>query len=138
MYLITSESVTEGHPDKLFDYISDSILYECLKQDPNSRVAVNTFASANKITIAGQITTKAKINIEQITREAIKKIGYNNAKTDIDYKTCIIDINITEQSPDIAMRNKRKCRRSRRPRNNVWVCNRRNTRIYAIWSNAST
>ena len=102
-YYFTSESVTEGHPDKLCDYISDSILDACLEQDSHSRVAVETMASAGKISIAGEITTKAKINIEQIARDAIKKIGYRGKEYDIDYKTCIIDINITEQSPDIAL-----------------------------------
>ncbi len=102
-YYFTSESVTEGHPDKLCDYISDSILDECLKQDENSRVAVETFASKNKITIAGQITTNAKINAEEIARNVIKEIGYDNEQTDIDYRTCNIDVNITTQSPDIAM-----------------------------------
>ncbi len=65
----TSESVTEGHPDKLCDYISDTILDECLKQDENSRVAVETFVSNNNVTIAGQLTTKAKLNIEEIVRK---------------------------------------------------------------------
>lgn len=102
-YFFTSESVTEGHPDKLCDSISDSILDACLEQDEDSRVAVETFASAGKITIAGQITTKAKIDIEAIARNAIKEIGYDNEKTDIDYRTCEIDINVTTQSPDIAM-----------------------------------
>lgn len=98
----TSESVTEGHPDKLCDYISDTILDEALKQDKNSRVAVETFASANQITIAGQITTNAKLDIEQIVRDRIKEIGYDNSKLDIDYRSCKIDINITKQSSDIA------------------------------------
>ena len=101
-YYFTSESVTEGHPDKLCDYISDTILDEALKQDQYSRVAIETFASANKITIAGQMTTNAKLDIEKIVRETIKEIGYDNAKLDIDYKTCDIDINITKQSSDIA------------------------------------
>lgn len=99
----TSESVTEGHPDKLCDLISDSILDECLKQDSNSRVAVETFASGNTITIAGQITTKAEFNVENLVREVIKEIGYDNENLDMDYRTCKIDINITKQSPDIAM-----------------------------------
>lgn len=85
-YLFTSESVTEGHPDKLCDYISDSILDECLKQDSNSRVAVETFASKNKITIAGQITTLAIIDVEKITRNVIKEIGYDDENQDIDYR----------------------------------------------------
>lgn len=102
-YYFTSESVTEGHPDKLCDLISDSILDECLKQDKNSRVAVETFAAGNTITIAGQITSKAEFNVEERVREVIKEIGYDNAEVDMDYKTCKIDINITKQSPDIAM-----------------------------------
>ena len=101
-YYFTSESVTEGHPDKLCDYISDTILDEALKQDKYSRVAVETFASANKITIAGQITSNADLDIEQIVRNRIKEIGYDNAELDIDYATCQIDINITKQSSDIA------------------------------------
>ena len=102
-YLFTSESVTEGHPDKLCDSISDAILDECLKQDKNSRVAIETFASKNKIFVAGQITTAAKINVEEIVRERIKEIGYDNSDTDIDYRTCEVETNITTQSPDIAM-----------------------------------
>ena len=86
-YYFTSESVTEGHPDKLCDYISDTILDEALKQDKFSRVAVETFASANKITIAGQITSNAELDIEQIVRNRIKEIGYDNAELDIDYAT---------------------------------------------------
>lgn len=102
-YYFTSESVTEGHPDKLCDYISDSILDEYLKKDKNAKVAVETFASKNLITIAGQITSDVEIPIEKIVREKIKEIGYDNSKTDIDYKTCKIFINITKQSPDIAI-----------------------------------
>ena len=102
-YYFTSESVTEGHPDKICDNISDTILDECLKQDRESRVAVETFVSNNNVTIAGQITTKANINIEQIVREKLKEIGYDNEKTDIDYRTCKINIDITKQSPDIAL-----------------------------------
>ena len=101
-YLFTSESVTEGHPDKLCDYISDSIWDEYLKEDENSRVAVETFASKDTITIAGQITSKGNVNIEKIVRDTIKEIGFNNSQTDIDYKTCKINVNITKQSQDIA------------------------------------
>ena len=102
-YFFTSESVTEGHPDKLCDYISDSILDECLKQDKNSRVAVETFASKDTIVIAGQITSNAKFDIENLAREKIQEIGYDNANTDMDYRTCNIILNITKQSSDIAM-----------------------------------
>ena len=102
-YYFTSESVTEGHPDKICDNISDTILDECLKQDRESRVAIETFVSNNNVTIAGQITTKANINIEKIVREKLKEIGYDNEKTDIDYRTCKITTDITKQSPDIAL-----------------------------------
>ncbi len=101
-YYFTSESVTEGHPDKLCDYISDLILDEYLKQDSESRVAVETFASKDKITIAGQVTSKGKVDIEEIARKTVKEIGYAGKNIDIDYKTCDIDINITKQSTDIA------------------------------------
>ena len=102
-YYFTSESVTEGHPDKLCDLISDSILDEYLKQDENSRVAVETFASKDKITVAGQVTSNGEVDIENLVRNVIKKVGYDNEKTDMDYRTCKIDINITKQSSDIAM-----------------------------------
>ena len=102
-YLFTSESVTEGHPDKVCDLISDSILDECLKQDKFSRVAIETFASKNLINIAGQVTTNAKFNSEDIARNVLKEIGYDNENTDIDYRTCKVETNITKQSTDIAM-----------------------------------
>ena len=102
-YYFTSESVTEGHPDKLCDSISDRILDECLRQDKESRVAVETFASGNKITIAGQITSNAKLDVEKIARDTVKEIGFDNAETDMDYRTFELDINITKQSQDIAM-----------------------------------
>jgi len=78
-------------------------LDECLKQDKNSRVAIETFAANNNITIAGQLTTNAIINVEQIVREIIKEIGYDNSNTDMDYRTCNIIIDIEKQSPDIAL-----------------------------------
>ena len=102
-YFFTSESVTEGHPDKLCDYISDTILDNCLKQDENSRVAIETFASSNTITVAGQVTTKATLDVENIVRQRIKEIGFDNSETDMDYRTCKINVDITKQSPDIAM-----------------------------------
>lgn len=102
-YFFTSESVTEGHPDKLCDYISDSILDECIKQDENSRVAIETFAANNTITIAGQISTNAKFNVEELVRKRIEEIGFDNSQTDMDYRTCEIHTDITKQSPDIAM-----------------------------------
>ena len=102
-YYFTSESVTEGHPDKLCDSISDAILDECLKQDENSRVAIETFAANNNITIAGQLRTTAIIDVEKIVREIIKQIGYDNSQTDMDYRTCNIIIDIEKQSSDIAL-----------------------------------
>ena len=101
--LFTSESVTEGHPDKLCDYISDSVLDAYLAKDKNSRVACETLAGKGEIIVSGEVTSKAEdINIEQIVRNAIKEIGFDNAKTDIDYKTCKIHVNMSKQSPDIA------------------------------------
>ena len=99
----TSESVTEGHPDKLCDLISDSILDSYLEKDENSRVAVETFASKDLIVVAGQITSKGEAQIEDLVRKIIKEIGYDNSDLDIDYKTCKIITNITKQSPDIGM-----------------------------------
>lgn len=101
--LFTSESVTEGHPDKLCDYISDSILDAYLEKDENARVACETVAGKGQIFITGEITSKAKINIEEVVRNTIKEIGYDNENLDIDYKTCKIDINISKQSEDIAL-----------------------------------
>lgn len=101
--LFTSESVTEGHPDKLCDFISDSVLDACLEQDANSRVACETVAGKGKIIVTGEITTKANIKVEEIVRNAIKEIGYNNSKTDIDYRTCEVLVNLSKQSPDIAL-----------------------------------
>ena len=98
----TSESVTEGHPDKLCDYISDSILDEYLKQDKNSRVACETVASKGEIYVTGEITSKADVDIEKVVRDTVKEIGYDRADLDIDYKTCSVRINISKQSPDIA------------------------------------
>lgn len=101
--LFTSESVTEGHPDKLCDYISDSILDAYLEKDENSRVACETVSSKGVVFITGEITSKASVDIEKIARNAIKEIGYDNANTDMDYKTCKIEINISKQSADIAI-----------------------------------
>ena len=82
--LFTSESVTEGHPDKLCDFISDSVLDSCLEKDPNSRVACETVAGKGQVLVTGEITSKADIDIEKVVRNAIKEIGYDNEKTDIE------------------------------------------------------
>ena len=101
--LFTSESITEGHPDKLCDYISDSILDSYLEKDKNARVACETVAGKGEILVTGEITSKADgIDIEKIVRNAIKEIGYDNADLDIDYRTCKVHLNISKQSPDIA------------------------------------
>ena len=101
-YFFTSESVTEGHPDKLCDNIADKILNECMKQDKMSRVAVEVMAAKDTIYVAGQITTNAKIDIEKIVRNHLKEVGYDNENLDIDYRTCKVLINITKQSNDIS------------------------------------
>lgn len=101
--LFTSESVTEGHPDKLCDYISDSILDEYLKQDSSSRVACETVAGKGLIVVAGEITSKGEVDIEKVVRNTIKEVGYDNEKTDIDYRTCKVITNISKQSVDIAI-----------------------------------
>ena len=101
--LFTSESVTEGHPDKLCDYISDSILDAYIIRDPYSRVACETVAGKGQILVTGEITSNAEVDIEKIVRETIKEVGFDNANTDIDYKTCKVLINISKQSSDIAL-----------------------------------
>lgn len=99
---ITSESVTQGHPDKICDFIADSILDAFLKEDEYSRVAVEVMASNNKIYITGQITSNAEnINIEKLVRRKIKDIGYNDINMGLDYNTCEIIIDIIKQSEDI-------------------------------------
>ena len=101
--LFTSESVTEGHPDKLCDYISDSILDSYLSLDPYSRVACETVAGKGEIYITGEITSNAEVDIEQVVRNAIKEVGYCDSKTDIDYKTCNVIVKLSKQSADIAL-----------------------------------
>ena len=101
--LFTSESVTEGHPDKLCDYISDSVLDSFLAQDPFARVACETVAGKGEIYLTGEITSNAKVNIEEVVRNAIKEVGYTDEKHDIDYRTCKVIVNLSKQSSDIAM-----------------------------------
>ena len=101
-FLFTSESVTEGHPDKVADQISDAILDAMLEQDPNSRSAVETMIATGIVSIAGEIDTKAKLNIPEIVRKTIKEIGYDEPAKGFDYKTCTIQTNLNQQSPDIA------------------------------------
>ena len=101
--LFTSESVTEGHPDKLCDYISDNILDSYLAKDKNARVACETVAGKGEIFITGEITSTANVDIEQVVRDTIKEVGYADSEYDIDYRTCKIYINLSKQSPDIAL-----------------------------------
>ena len=101
--LFTSESVTEGHPDKICDKISDAILDEMLRQDPMSRVACETFATTGIITVMGEITTKARVDIQKIVRETVTEIGYDRAKYGFDAGTCAVLSSIHEQSADIAL-----------------------------------
>ena len=102
-YFFTSESVTEGHPDKVCDIVSDTILDAILKQDSKARVACETFISKGLLIVGGEITTTAKINTREIIREAIKKIGYDRSSFGFDYNTCAILDSINTQSPDISM-----------------------------------
>ena len=101
--LFTSESVTEGHPDKICDKISDAILDELLRQDPMSRVACETFCTTGLVTVMGEITTKAYVDIQTIVRETVREIGYTRAKYGFDCDSCAVISSIHEQSPDIAM-----------------------------------
>ena len=101
--LFTSESVTEGHPDKICDKVSDAILDAMLAADPMSRVACETFATTGVITVMGEITTKAVVDIPTIVRKTVEEIGYDRAKYGFDCHTCAVLTSIHEQSPDIAM-----------------------------------
>ena len=101
--LFTSESVTEGHPDKICDQISDAVLDECLRQDPYSRVACETTCTTGLILCLGEITTKASLDISKIVRSVVKDIGYDRAKYGFDSETCAVLTSIHQQSPDIAM-----------------------------------
>ena len=101
--LFTSESVTEGHPDKISDKISDAILDELLRQDPMSRVACETFCTTGLVSVMGEITTNAYVDIQTIVRETVREIGYTRAKYGFDCDSCAVISSIHEQSPDIAM-----------------------------------
>jgi len=102
-YLFTSESVTEGHPDKIADQISDAILDACLEQDPYSRVACETLTATGLVVIAGEITTKAYVDFQTLVRGVVSSIGYNNALYGFDSNTCAVISSINKQSGDIAM-----------------------------------
>ena len=101
--LFTSESVTEGHPDKISDKISDAILDEMLRQDPESRVACETFCTTGLVCVMGEVTTKAQVDIQAIVRETVREIGYDRAKYGFDCDSCAVITSLHAQSPDIAM-----------------------------------
>ena len=101
--LFTSESVTEGHPDKMCDAISDAILDACMEQDPMSRVACETASCTGFVLVTGEITTKAQLDIQAIVRKTVNEIGYDDAKTGFDGHTCAVMVALDQQSPDIAM-----------------------------------
>lgn len=101
--LFTSESVTEGHPDKICDQISDAVLDALLAQDPMSRVACETAVTTGLVLVMGEITTKAQIDIQTIVRETIREIGYDRAKYGFDCDTCGVIVALDKQSTDIAM-----------------------------------
>ena len=102
-YLFTSESVSEGHPDKMADQISDSILDSLLAQDPKSRVACETMISTGFVMVAGEITTNCYVEMPEVIRQVIKDIGYDSSDKGFDYHTCSVLTSIDRQSPDIAM-----------------------------------
>ncbi len=102
-YLFTSESVTEGHPDKVCDRVSDSVLDAILAQDKNARVACETFCTTGVVTVMGEITTTAQVDIPQIVRDTVCEIGYNSAEAGFDGNTCAVMVALDKQSPDIAM-----------------------------------
>lgn len=102
-YIFTSESVSEGHPDKMADQISDAILDKILEQDPKGRVACETLLTTGLVVVAGEITTNAKVNFAEVARETIKSIGYDHSDKGFDYKTCGVTVAVGQQSPDISM-----------------------------------
>lgn len=102
-YLFTSESVACGHPDKIADQISDAVLDACLKEDPFSRVACETMVCPGLVIVAGEITTQAHLNFQNIVRQTVAEIGYNDSSLGFDYHSCGIMVSVNKQSPDIAM-----------------------------------
>jgi S-adenosylmethionine synthetase len=101
-FLFTSESVSEGHPYKVADQISDSVLDAILAQDPKGRVAAETLCSTGLVVLAGEITTKADVNYGQVARETVRRIGYDSTDYGIDYRGCAVLVAYGKQSPDIA------------------------------------
>ena len=138
--LFTSESVTEGHPDKMCDQISDAILDALLEQDPMSRVACETATTTGLVMVMGEITTKGYVDIQKVVRNTVREIGYDRAKYGFDCDTCGVIVALDEQSPDIAMgvdkaleakreqddRRGAGGNRCRRSGYDVWLCDQRN------------
>ncbi len=102
-YFFTSESVTEGHPDKMCDQISDAVLDSMLAQDPKSRVACETLVATGIVMVAGEVTTSAQVDISVVARETVRKIGYDDSNKGFDYKTCSVLVSLGKQSPDISL-----------------------------------
>jgi S-adenosylmethionine synthetase len=102
-FLFTSESVTEGHPDKIADQVSDAVLDEVMRQDPKGRVACETLVTTGLIVVAGEITTSAHVNYDEIARETVRQVGYDDARYGFDSDTCAVVCTVKRQSPDIAM-----------------------------------
>src|SRR5512146_2302199 len=102
-YQFTSESVTEGHPDKVCDQVSDAILDGILEQDKKARVACEALAKTGMVVVAGEITTTAYVDMPKVVRQTIKEIGYNHSSMGFDWETCAVLTAIEQQSPDIAM-----------------------------------
>jgi S-adenosylmethionine synthetase len=134
-YLFTSESVTEGHPDKICDQISDTILDALLTQDPKSRVAAEVVVNTGLVLITGEITSQARVNYVNLTRKKIAEIGYTHAENGFSADSCSVLVALDEQSADIAQgvdaaaetreekkRRRIRCDRCRRSRFDVWLC----------------
>ena len=102
-YLFTSESVTEGHPDKICDQVSDAVLDACLEQDPLSRVACETATKTGFVMVLGEITTHAFVDFDQLVRKVVNEIGYDNSEKGFDGNTCAVQVAIANQSGDIAL-----------------------------------